>query len=199
MKDKKPTQGQTTQGKKDTVPPQTNIPTTPVVANTASTDSSTTAEVKKKRGSPKGVEKGPRKIFFVGFAVSVDGDPLKEEMMFDEPDEATEENARARFEAIHSLTPVLSGPFYEVKRAHVGGIQKRREALSIPVSDLLFTHKRCEGEYNGWKVIGHYIEGHPDVIHPIFSSQIDPNAKKRQPPRMDTMNVSSLSNVHQLS
>lgn len=153
---------------------------------------------KRPRGSPKGVQKGPRKIIFVGVALNLEGNIIKKEMIFHSPDEATEENATKVFKEEHGLIPFLSGPFYEVKQTHTGNI-KRKEPVTIPLNDVRLTAKRIAGEYNGWNVVGHFVEGYTDTVMLMFGDQIDPTAKKRVPIKgMNLVNVSSLCNIRPL-
>lgn len=141
----------------------------------------------KRRGPPP----GPRRVVFLGFALNEGGDVLSEEVVFENPAEATEENATKEFRRLTGAdAAVVRGPYREVRTAK-STVAKRQG--SIPLADLKLTANRISGQFNGWNVVGHYVEGHPNKVLVMFDSPIDQNAKKRQPRGMQVVDASSIS------
>lgn len=148
----------------------------------------------KLRGAPK----GPRKLIFIGAAVN-NGKLVKEEISFDKPEEASTENAMKRFKLSHpGLEVSISGPYREV-RTGPNSTSRNRISLNIPLSEIRLTAKRISGEYNGWSVLGHYLEGYSDKIFLMFVSPLDPNNKKRPSAKsINIVDISVLQNIKQL-
>jgi hypothetical protein len=148
--------------------------------------------------------RGPRSVYFVCAAVvESDEDPLVQDYILvdrDLSDEEMKDQAIVRFTEKHDVEPVsVLGPVFQAKLQQVQQ-PKKRTRVRISTDEIRFTGKAIHAEYDGWKVVGHYIkdeEGNEkdNVVALIFGDDISAGEKKRAKPQMKVVDITSLKNV----
>lgn len=160
----------------------------------------------KKRGRPPG---SIREAFFCMAAIVDDeivhelvqvtrGEKVSHEEMAEEANKIFKK--KHKVEAESSFGPVFKASLMQTTTS-------KRKSIKIPEADINFTGRKIQAKYNGWEVIGRYIEDeagneNTEVIRVFFVRDVE-NAEKgkksRVTPQTATKFISDLKDIQELS
>src|SRR6266581_2157707 len=155
---------------------------------------------KKTRGRPKG---SIREVYFVIAALSGE-DLISEQIRATRGEEISEDEMRLEAKEIFSnqynLEPIsVFGPFFEAKLSQNSSTATKRETYRIPEEDVNYTNRKVSATFNGWEVVGRYIEDdlgveRSDIVEVSFKKELMPGNKPKAKPQRHFRPLSDLTN-----
>jgi len=152
--------------------------------------------IKKKRGAPKGVLRGPRPTYFIGSAIDKNNQLIMKSLLVS-TDDMSDEEAADDWEKEYGLRPAfILGPFYEKKTNNSQSSQKKKENLSIDLNSLTFSGEKKYGEYNGWEVTVQLLKDPKDYGWLLFKKEIgEEGGRKKQKPASKAVKLNQIQNL----